>query len=191
MIALCCGNIFYITGPLWGESTGDFPLHWPFVGGIHQWLVDSLTKGKYCTALRLSLLIYWGRVTHICVSKLTSIASDNGLSPGRRQAIIWNNAGILLIGPLGTNFSEISIEIQIFCLKKIHLKKSSAKCRPFCLSLNVLNEQADQKLSLWCTRPSCDINVSLMEFYVLFSPGHVFLKIGYIVAFVIKYSLIP
>ena len=37
--------------------------------------------------------------------------SDNGLSPGWRQAIIWTNAGILLIGPLGTNFSEILIEI--------------------------------------------------------------------------------
>ena len=58
-----------------------------------------------------SCLTHWGRVTHICVSKLTIIASDNGLSPGRRQAIIWTNAGILLIGPLGTNFSEISIEI--------------------------------------------------------------------------------
>ena len=33
--------------------------------------------------------------------------SDNGLSPGRRQAIIWTNAGILLIGPLGTNINEI------------------------------------------------------------------------------------
>ena len=33
-------------------------------------------------------LTHWGRVTHICVSKLTSIGSDNGLSPGRRQAII-------------------------------------------------------------------------------------------------------
>ena len=44
---------------------------------------------------------------HICVSKQTIIGSDNGLSPGRRQAIIWTNAGILLIGTLGTNFSEI------------------------------------------------------------------------------------
>ena len=42
-------------------------------------------------------LTHWGRVTHICVSKLTIIGSDNGLSPGRRQAIIWTNAGILLI----------------------------------------------------------------------------------------------
>ena len=56
-------------------------------------------------------LTHWGRVTHICVNKLTIIGSDNGLSPGRRQAIIWTNAGLLLIGPLGTNFSEILIEI--------------------------------------------------------------------------------
>ena len=85
-------------------------------------------------------LTHWGQVTHLCVSKLTSIASDNGLPPGRRQAIIWNNAGILLIGPLGTNFSEICIEIQTFSLRKIRLKMSSAKCRPFCLGLNVLRE---------------------------------------------------
>ena len=51
--------------------------------------------------------------------------SDNGLFRGRRQAIIWANAEILLIWPLGTNFSEILIEIRIFSLKKIHLKISS------------------------------------------------------------------
>ena len=74
----------------------------------------------------------------ICVGKLTIIASDNGLSPGRRQAIIWTNAGILLIGPLGTNFSEILIAIETFSFQKNHLKMSSGKCRPFCLGLNVL-----------------------------------------------------
>ena len=67
-------------------------------------------------------LTHWGRVTHKCVSKLTIIGSDNGLSPGPRQAIIWTNAGILLIGPLETNFSEILIEIYTFSFKKIHLK---------------------------------------------------------------------
>ena len=61
--------------------------------------------------LMIYQLTHWDRVTHICVSKLTIIAYDNGLSPGRRQAIIWTNAGILLIRPLGTNFSEILIEI--------------------------------------------------------------------------------
>ena len=83
-------------------------------------------------------LTHWGWVTHICVGNLTIIGSDNGLSPGRRQAIIWTNDGILLIGPLGTNFSEILIKIHTFSLKKIHLKMSSGTCRPFCLVLNVL-----------------------------------------------------
>ena len=77
-------------------------------------------------------------MTHICVSKITTIGSDNGLLPGRRQAIIWTSVGILLIGPLGTNFSEILIKIYIFSFKKMHLKMSFAKWRPFCLGLNVL-----------------------------------------------------
>ena len=68
--------------------------------------------------------------------------SDNGLSPVRRQALIWINAGILFIGPLGTNFSEISIEMQTFLFKKMCLNVSSAKWRPFCLGLNVLNMMA-------------------------------------------------
>ena len=83
-------------------------------------------------------LTHWGRVTHICVGNLTIIGPDNGLSPGRRQAIIWTNAGILLIEPWGTNFSEILIGIQTFSFKKIHLKMSSVKLRPFCLGFNVL-----------------------------------------------------
>ena len=74
-------------------------------------------------------LTHSGRVTHICVSKLTIIGSDNGLSPDRRQAIIWTNDGLLLIGPLGTNFSEILIEILTLSFKKMRLKMSSAKWR--------------------------------------------------------------
>ena len=77
---------------------------------------------------------------HICVGKLTIIGSDNGLSPERRQAIIWTNTGKLLIGPFGTNFSEILIEIQTFSLKTIRLKMSSAKCCSFRLGLNVLKD---------------------------------------------------
>ena len=88
--------------------------------------------------MRNNELTHWGRVTHICVSKLSTIGSDNGVSPGRRQAIIWTNVGILLIRPLGTNFSEILSEIHTFSFKKMHLKMSSAKWRPFCLGLNVL-----------------------------------------------------
>ena len=77
-------------------------------------------------------------MTHICVGNLTIIGSDIGLSPGRRQAIIWTNANILLIWPLGTNFSEIFIETLPFSFKKMHLKMSSGKWRPPCLGLNVL-----------------------------------------------------
>ena len=84
-------------------------------------------------------LTHWGPVTHICVSKLTIIGSDNALSPGRRQAIIWTNAGILLIRTLGTNFSEILGKIHSFSFKKLHLKMSSAKRLPFSLGLNELN----------------------------------------------------
>ena len=78
-------------------------------------------------------------MTHICVGNLTIIASDNGLSSGRRQATIWTNDGVLLIGPLGTNFIEILIEIHLFSFKKMRLKVSSAKRWPFCFRLNVLN----------------------------------------------------
>ena len=80
-------------------------------------------------------------MTHICVSKIIIIGSDNGLSPGWRQAIIRTNARILLIGPLGINFSEILIEINIFSFKKMQLKILSAKWRLFSLGLNVLMEQ--------------------------------------------------
>ena len=75
---------------------------------------------------------HWGRVTHICI-----ICSDNSLSPDRRLAIIWTNAGLLLIGPLGTNFSEILIKILTFSFNKMRLKVSYVKRRPFCLGLNL------------------------------------------------------
>ena len=44
----------------------------------------------------------------------------------RRQAIIWTNAGILLIRTLGTNFSKILIESHMFSFQKMRLKMSSA-----------------------------------------------------------------
>ena len=61
-----------------------------------------------------------GRVVHICTAKLTIIGSDNGLSPGQHQAIIWTNAAIMmLIESLRIKFSEILIKIQTFPLRKI------------------------------------------------------------------------
>ena len=77
-------------------------------------------------------------MTHIWFSDITNIGSDNGWSPGRCQAVIRTNAGVLLIRPLRTSSSEMLIEIHIFPLTKTHLKMSSEKCRPFCLGLNEL-----------------------------------------------------
>ena len=67
---------------------------------------------------------------HVCVSKLTNIGSDNGLSPGRRQAIIWTKAGILLIGPLGMNFSEFNrnSNIQENAVENVVWKMVSNSC---------------------------------------------------------------
>ena len=116
----------------------------PSVATISKYMQDILveTKVKVWFDVKCHMLCWalthWGRVTHICVSKLTNIGSDNGLSPRRRQAIIWTNAGIFLIRTFGTNLSEIVIEIQTFSLKKMRLKMSSAKRQPFCLGLNVL-----------------------------------------------------
>ena len=67
------------------------------------------------------------------------VGSDNGLSPGRRQAIIRTNDLIMLIGSLGTKFCDILIKILRVSFKKMRMKGSSAKWRPFCLGLNVLS----------------------------------------------------
>ena len=126
-------DIASFMGPSWGPSgavrtqVGPMLAPWTLLSGLI--LVESCDN---------SVLTQWGRVTHICVSKLTIIGSDNGLSPGRRQAIIWTNDGILLIRTLGINFSEILSAIHAFSLMKMHLKMSSAKWRPFCLGINVL-----------------------------------------------------
>ena len=114
-------------------------MNWALAGssnGLAPYRQQAITCTK--DALVQLLLTHWGRVTHICISKLTIIGSDNGLSPGRRQAIIWTNAGILLIGALGTNVSEILIKICIFSLRKMLLKMSSGKRPPTCLGLNML-----------------------------------------------------
>ena len=60
---------------------------------------------------------------HICVS-------ESG-QPIRRQAIIYTNAELLSIGPLGKNFSEILNKIYFISFTEKYLKKSYAKWRLF------------------------------------------------------------
>ena len=63
------------------------------------------------------------------------IGLDNGLTPARCQSIIWISASLLLIRPLGTNFSEIGIKIQQFSNNEMKFKMPSAKFWQFCLNL--------------------------------------------------------
>ena len=87
-----------------------------FALNVLSWVIyHSLASELTAVATEAGMtddISHWGRVTHICVSKLTIIGSDNGLSPDRRQAIIWTNAGLLLTGPLRKYFSENLIKIQ-------------------------------------------------------------------------------
>ena len=108
--------------------------------------MDESYFAKYEWRITLHIMLtHWGRVTHKCDGNLTIIGADNGLLPSRRQAIIWTNSGILSIGPLGSNFNEISIEILTFSSKKMRLKVSSAKWRPFCIDLNEWSSNYSQE----------------------------------------------
>ena len=91
----------------------------------------------------IGLVAYMTWITHLArdtdkPSNLTIIGSGNGLLPGRRQAIIGTNAGILLIRPLGTNFNEMLIEILTFsfmknALESVVCEMASILSRPQCV----------------------------------------------------------
>ena len=92
---------------------------------------------------------HWGRATHICVSKLTIIGSDNGLSPDRRQAIIWTNDRISLIGPSGTkrNFNQnLYIFIQENAVENVVWKMAAILSWPQCVNtiLYEVSENVDK-----------------------------------------------
>ena len=102
-----CGLIYdinHLTEKSDKIRTNMFYIH----SNIHMPLIDTrLFTAKLCSKTKVS-----GNKTWLI------IGSNNGLSTVRRQVIIWTNTGILLIWPLGTNFSEILIEIHTFWFKK-------------------------------------------------------------------------
>ena len=112
------------------------------------------------------VLTHWGRVTRICIGKLTDIRSDNGLSPDRRQAIIWTNAGIFLIGPLGTNFCEILIEMFTYtCIWKWRVENGVLDNSSwFCLSLEVASSITTESAIIYWFLCGCG--------YVFLVPEH-------------------
>ena len=98
----------------------------------------------YQICLEYRLLYDDNTLTRLITDRVVDLiitGSDNGLSPGRHQTIISTNAGILLIGPLGTNVDEIVFKTRKFSFKKINLNMSSVAWQLFCLGLNVLNEK--------------------------------------------------
>ena len=105
-----------------------------------KWIITKITLSwalkEFVT--RIHAFSHWGRVTHICVNKLTIIGLNNGLSPGRHQAIIWTNAGALLIGPIGTDYNENFINSNFI---HFHSRNSILVCLTngvhFFLGLNV------------------------------------------------------
>ena len=111
-------------------------------------------------SLAAMVLTHWGRVTHLCLHNLTITGPDNGLSPGRRQAIIylnqcWNIVNWTLRNKLQWNFNRNS---YIF-IQGNALKMSSWKWGPFCLGLNVLTVRENTRcvqpgtISTSCTIP--------------------------------------
>ena len=109
----------------WGETWTSFDAqswHWilecwrNFKGDVPNFSVDNVSvdilapNGVKSPAG--TVLTYFRSCTGLAFEEVTHWGWDNGLSPGRRQAIIWTNVGISLIGPLGTNFSEILHEIE-------------------------------------------------------------------------------
>ena len=129
-----------------------FP-HWPcFQVSTNMWKADRIVTGFIYfqimlerTNMFLLRLIFIKQLPnsrlHFDLSIRDNTVEYRYNAPERRQPIIWTNAGILLIGPLGTNFSEILIEILTFSLEKMRSKVSSAKRRPFCLGLNLLSKR--------------------------------------------------
>ena len=99
-----------VTRPQWVNGKEPIPQTVYKLNIPHFWFIILvfmiLSSQKFAWYQLYNELTHWGRVTHMCSSKWTIIGSDNGLLPGRCQTIIWTNAEILLIGPLGTNFQR-------------------------------------------------------------------------------------
>ena len=90
----------------------------------------------FCSSL--NALTHWGQVTHIYISKLTTIGSDNGLSHGQCQSHHLNQCWNIVNWTLRNKLQWYLNLNLTFSFKKIHLKMLSGKWRQICLGLNVL-----------------------------------------------------
>ena len=163
-----------ITGPLWRESSCDpwisltkglvmqkvFPCH-DVVHFTHHLFKIVLTICKNKIQYRnfgifnpnaTGGFIHWGRVTHICVNRLTIIGSDNGLSPGRHQALIWTIDGTLLI-TLGNKLQwNLKKKFRHFYSGKFIWKRRLDNDGHFVSTSLCLNKGSQNAPSLLCLR---------------------------------------
>ena len=107
----------------------NFPWTWPCITML-------MLRSEYFGRTVLTL---WGKMTHICVCNWTIIGSDNSLSPGRRQAVIWTIARMLLIRPLGTKLNWHSNRnsypaVQENALGNVVRKMTANLFRPRCVN---------------------------------------------------------
>ena len=104
-----------------------------FMGGIHRWPVNSPHKRP------VTRKMFPFDDVIIAVACVSLLAASRGLACRGTALCLWeqgllrgDTAGLLSVGPLGSNFSEILIKIGNFSFTKIHLKMSSATWWPFC-----------------------------------------------------------
>ena len=113
----CTGDIFPVYVKIVTESHSGFSY-------IHCCVVSLSCASVYFTlvlpyVVAEDVTVNSLRLRDAYMCNLTIIGSDNDLSTGGHQAIIWTNVGLLSIG---TNFNKVLIRIHILSIKKTHLK---------------------------------------------------------------------
>ena len=153
-------------------------MYWCYCGTCHLYQNENRNDHK-CIPV---VLTHWGRVTHICVGKLTTIGSDNGLAPSKRQALIWTNAGILLIGPIETNFSDVWIGIQTVsfyenAFENVAHEMASILYRPQCIKyyIGCIRRIGFYEIIVVCTS---DDGFLLRDLYPRVGPNNHFKNLG-------------
>ena len=88
---------------------------------LAKWRVNITHQFSRKLSIYHKMIIILGRLStessKYSINSLRPGGSDNGLSQGRCKGVIGTSAGILLIGPLVTNFSEILRKFQELVFK--------------------------------------------------------------------------
>ena len=171
-------------------QASDFQIH-TYIKFLVWFSIAQSVCQRAFSLLEIRFQRPWVRILHsaeednLCpfyvssLSTLPKISHNSQYSqfPGRRQAIIWTNARILLIRPLGTNFSENLIGIQTFSLL-MPLKMSSAKWRPLCLGLNVLKQHHTEERTKWRLHGAWDDDIKMWNWFMYYKTMNNEINVG-------------